>query len=34
MLSFQTVQPDTLELLKGLMRLSILKDMRLVGLQQ
>ena len=31
MLSFQTVQPDTLELLKGLMRLPILRDMRLVG---
>ena len=31
MLSFQTVQPDTLELLKSLMRLPILRDMRLVG---
>jgi len=31
MLSLQTVQPDTLELLKTLMRLPILSDMRLVG---
>ena len=31
MLSFQTVQPDTLELLKALMQLPILSDMRLVG---
>lgn len=31
MLSFQTVQPDTLELLKTLMRLPILGQMRLVG---
>ena len=31
MLSLQTVQPDTLELLKVLMRLPILEDMRLVG---
>ena len=31
MLSFQTVQPDTLELLKALMRLPILGEMRLVG---
>ena len=31
MLSFQTVQPDTLELLKALMRLPILREMRLVG---
>ena len=31
MLSFQTVQPDTLELLKALMQLPTLKDMRLVG---
>lgn len=30
MLSLQTVQPDTLELLKTLMRLPILSDMRLV----
>lgn len=29
--SLQTVQPDTLELLKTLMRLPILSDMRLVG---
>ena len=31
MLSFQTVLPDTLELLKVLMQQSLLKDMRLVG---
>lgn len=31
MLSLQTVQPDTLELLKTLMRLPILSDTRLVG---
>lgn len=31
MLSFQTVLPDTLELLKVLMQQSFLKDMRLVG---
>lgn len=31
MLSLQTVQPDTLELLKVLMRLPILEGMRLVG---
>lgn len=31
MLSFQTVQPDTLELLKTLMQLPVLRDMRLVG---
>lgn len=31
MLSFQTVQPDTLELLKSLMQLPVLRDMRLVG---
>ncbi|MBP5339616.1 MAG: nucleotidyl transferase AbiEii/AbiGii toxin family protein [Prevotella sp.] len=31
MLSFQTVQPDTLELLKSLMQLPLLRDMRLVG---
>ena len=31
MLSLQTVQPDTLELLKTLMRLPILSDLRLVG---
>jgi hypothetical protein len=31
MLSFQTVLPDTLELLKVLMRLPILKHTRLVG---
>ena len=31
MLSFQTVRPDTLELLKALMQLPTLKDMRLVG---
>ncbi len=31
MLSFQTILPDTLELLKTLMRLPELKDMRLVG---
>ena len=31
MLSFQTVLPDTLELLKGLMALSVLKETRLVG---
>ena len=31
MLSFQTVQPHTLELLKTLMRQPLLNDMRLVG---
>ena len=31
MLSFQTVQPDTLEPLKTLMQLPVLRDMRLVG---
>ena len=31
MLSFQTIQPDTLELLKTLMQLPVLRDMRLVG---
>ena len=31
MLSLQTVQPDTLELLKSLMQLPVLRDMRLVG---
>lgn len=31
MLSFQTILPDTLELLKTLMRLPILGQMRLVG---
>lgn len=31
MLSFQTVQPDTLELLKSLMQLPVLRGMRLVG---
>ena len=31
MLSFQTVLPDTLELLKKLMQQPLLKDMRLVG---
>ena len=31
MLSFQTILPDTLELLKQLMQMSELKDMRLVG---
>ena len=31
MLSFQTVLPDTLELLKVLMQQPLLNDMRLVG---
>lgn len=31
MLSFQTILPDTLELLKSLMKQPLLKDMRLVG---
>jgi hypothetical protein len=31
MLQFQTVLPDTLELLKGLMALPMLKETRLVG---
>ena len=31
MLSFQTVLPDTLELLKALMQQPLLKEMRLVG---
>ena len=31
MLSYKTIQPDTLELLKTLMRLPILSDTRLVG---